>query len=59
MMLSSELSLKACQTVEEMGDAFQRRGRQDRIETSLFRRLLAPGHSLLQGAVDEVAAEEE
>jgi len=62
-MLSSELRLKAGQSVEElidnMGDALQRRERLDEVETSLFRGLLELGRELLQGAVDEVTAEEE
>lgn len=62
-MLSSELMLKAGQTVEEligeMGDALLRRKRLDEVETGLFRGLLKLGRELLQGAVDGVTAEEE
>ena len=62
-MLSSDLRLKAGQTVEElidnMGDALRRRERLDEVETSLFRGLLEFGRDLLQGAVDAVTAEEE
>jgi len=45
--------------IDEMGDALQRRERLDEIESAVFRKLLQLGHSLLQGAVDEVIAQEE